>query len=222
MASYSVGAAAAGVSQADGESVFKGRVSFELLVSAIAIAWAVFLRQSSVLYALMMWSFSQGLMNAVTTCFPGTAIRTTHVTGSLTDLGLGLGRWFRARKEGVSRTARPSLRLPLFLALQVLSFGHGGFLAHQMHGAVGVEAAFVPALVLAILSLGRPSRFSAAGVADTRFSMAGVKKWRAFVQKEHNEEKENKKKAMKAKAKKELAEKVEEKLTAEVKKPTAE
>merc|ERR1719265_2858273 len=215
MASYSVGAAAAGVSQADGESVFKGRVSFELLVSAIAIAWAVFLRESSVLYALMMWSFSQGLMNAVTTCFPGTAIRTTHVTGSLTDLGLGLGRWFRARKEGVSRTARPSLRLPLFLALQVLSFGHGGFLAHQMHGAVGVEAAFVPALVLAILSLGRPSRFSAAGVADTRFSMAGVKKWRAFVNEninKANEEKENKKKAMEAKAKKELAEKVEEKL----------
>jgi uncharacterized membrane protein YoaK (UPF0700 family) len=41
-----------------------------------------------------------GLQNSMTTKFSGNMIRTTHVTGSLTDIGLTLGRMARGHMDG--------------------------------------------------------------------------------------------------------------------------
>lgn len=56
-----------------------------------------------------------GLQNGLTSSFRGMAIRTTHFTGTVTDLGLMLGR---ARRQGIEKwkAAVLSLTLLLFLA----------------------------------------------------------------------------------------------------------
>jgi uncharacterized membrane protein YoaK (UPF0700 family) len=53
-----------------------------------------------------------GLQNAMTTKFSGNMIRTTHVTGSLTDIGIALGRMWRGRHDQAWKLA---LLIPLVL-----------------------------------------------------------------------------------------------------------
>jgi uncharacterized membrane protein YoaK (UPF0700 family) len=61
-----------------------------------------------------------GLQNAMASSYCGLMIRTTHVTGTVTDIGVMLGHWIRHRQiQGWK------LR---FLCLLVLSFGVGGWI----------------------------------------------------------------------------------------------
>ncbi len=72
-----------------------------------------------------------GLQNAMTSSYCGLLIRTTHVTGMVTDIGVMLGHWLRHR-----RVERWKLG---FLACLVLGFGLGGWLgawADLRHGPV--------------------------------------------------------------------------------------
>lgn len=55
-----------------------------------------------------------GLQNGLTSSFRGMAIRTTHFTGTVTDLGLMLGR---ARRQGIERWKAAVLSLTLVLFL---------------------------------------------------------------------------------------------------------
>jgi uncharacterized membrane protein YoaK (UPF0700 family) len=71
-----------------------------------------------------------GLQNAMTSSYCGLMIRTTHVTGTMTDIGVMLGHWIRHR-----RIERWKLG---FLTTVILSFGAGGWL-----GAMG-DARFGP------------------------------------------------------------------------------
>jgi uncharacterized membrane protein YoaK (UPF0700 family) len=60
-----------------------------------------------------------GLQNAMTSSYCGLVIRTTHVTGTMTDLGVMLGHWLRHRQIDSRKLG--------FLAAVVLSFGAGGW-----------------------------------------------------------------------------------------------
>jgi len=102
--------------------------------------------------ALLLLSFSQGLQNGITSRFSGLALRTTHMTGALTDAGLILGQWVRARYHGKEP---PSLRKPKLFLLCVLSFAAGGFIANLLRKVLGTSAALVPASLLALVASGR-------------------------------------------------------------------
>lgn len=70
--------------------------------------------------ALPIVALACGLQNALTTSYCGLLIRTTHVTGMVTDIGMMLGHWLRHRQvEGWK------LR---FLCSLVASFGVGSWL----------------------------------------------------------------------------------------------
>ena len=104
-----------------------------------------------VLSAIPLLCFVMGLQNATVTKLSGARIRTTHVTGLVTDLGIEVGKllfWNRARDDDLNDTPvmadRPKM---ILLSLLLLSFFVGG-----MTGALGFSRfGFVFALPLAAL-----------------------------------------------------------------------
>ncbi|WP_420846250.1 YoaK family protein [Microvirga brassicacearum] len=103
-----------------------------------------------VLSAVPLLCFIMGLQNATVTKLSGARIRTTHVTGLVTDLGIEFGKllfWNRSRDERYGSPViadRPKMRL---LSLLLGSFFVGGII-----GALGFShLGFLFALPLAAL-----------------------------------------------------------------------
>jgi uncharacterized membrane protein YoaK (UPF0700 family) len=85
---------------------------------------------------VMLLCFIMGLQNAVITKLSRAEIRTTHITGVVTDIGIELGKaiyWNRVHAEGQDRVKADKDRLTA-LSLLVLCFFAGGFL-----GALGFK-----------------------------------------------------------------------------------
>ena len=109
-----------------------------LLLAALASAdlWlAGHLRGLLLAYGL---SFLMGLQNAVVTRISNARVRTTHVTGMVTDIGIELGNladlaWHRAGR-GQSEYNRSKLRLHGFTVLSFLAGGVLGILAYRQAG----------------------------------------------------------------------------------------
>jgi uncharacterized membrane protein YoaK (UPF0700 family) len=92
---------------------------------------------------VMLLCFIMGLQNAVITKLSGSVIRTTHITGVVTDIGIELGKLL-VRSERFNRTHLVTLILLL------LSFFLGGVM-----GAVGFkQLGYVSTLPLALVLVG--------------------------------------------------------------------
>lgn len=90
-------------------------------------------QRSFVTVTILLLCFVMGLQNAVITKISGAVIRTTHVTGIATDLGIDVGRWvFRKAMTNVEFVPTPQ-RMPM-LAVLLASFFVGGLI-----GAVGFQ-----------------------------------------------------------------------------------
>jgi uncharacterized membrane protein YoaK (UPF0700 family) len=82
---------------------------------------------------ILLLCFVMGVQNAVITKISGAVIRTTHVTGIATDLGIDLGRAvFRKTMGAAAMTPLPN-RMPM-LAILLVAFFLGG-----LAGAVGFQ-----------------------------------------------------------------------------------
>jgi len=115
---------------------------FGLFGAAISGFASLFLPLTVLLLCFMM-----GLQNAVITKISHAEIRTTHVTGLVTDLGIELGKWVyinRLKGPGAVRANRQRLRLQ---ALLIACFFVGG-----LSGAWGFKAwGYITTLPLAVL-----------------------------------------------------------------------
>jgi len=86
---------------------------------------------------VLLIALACGLQNAATSSYCGLMIRTTHVTGTVTDLGVMLGHWLRHRH--VERR-----KLALMLGL-VLAFGTGVLLGAAANAHWGPDCLLFPA-----------------------------------------------------------------------------
>lgn len=96
-------------------------------------------------YALLWAAVAMGIQNAMVSHYKGTIIRTTHLSGVLTDLGLALG--YRVRGLWVDRR-----RVILHLAI-LSGFLVGGLLASWLYPHLKLNAFLIPALLSALLSV---------------------------------------------------------------------
>ncbi|MCD9095393.1 YoaK family protein [Luteimonas fraxinea] len=87
-----------------------------------------------------------GLQNAMTSFYSGSAIRSTHLTGFFTDLGLVVGQTVRGDRL-------PRKRFSLML-LVLGTFSLGGILAAKLFQVMGFAALTVPSLVVFGAALG--------------------------------------------------------------------
>jgi uncharacterized membrane protein YoaK (UPF0700 family) len=103
---------------------------------------------------VMLLCFMMGLQNAVISKLSNAEIRTTHVTGIITDIGIELGKlvyWNRHELPGQPEVManRPRLRL---LSTLALSFFVGGVLGALSFNHVGYVATVPLALLLVALA----------------------------------------------------------------------
>ncbi len=91
-----------------------------MLVEGALLAIATGLLMARYRLGLPMVAMACGLQNAMTSSYCGLVIRTTHVTGTVTDIGVMLGHWIRHRQIDSTKLG--------FLVAVVLSFGTGGWL----------------------------------------------------------------------------------------------
>ncbi|MDZ4332054.1 YoaK family protein [Pseudomonas sp.] len=108
---------------------------------------------------VMLLCFIMGLQNALITKLSRAEIRTTHITGIITDIGIELGKlfyWNRTRGPDIARVMadRQRLRVLSLLALYfflggvigALGFNHLGYIATVPLALLLVLLASVPAL----------------------------------------------------------------------------
>lgn len=103
---------------------------------------------------VMLLSFIMGLQNALITKLSRSEIRTTHITGLVTDLGIELGKmayWNSPRAADLPRVqANPErLRILLLLAMSFFVGGVSGALGFKQ---IGYLATVPLALVLVVLA----------------------------------------------------------------------
>ena len=103
----------------------------------------------------VLLSFVMGMHNAVSSTLSKTEVRTTHMTGNTTDLGLGLSHLLyanRARTRKMSPVVADRRRLGLH-GILVLSFFIGALVGALAFARYGYACALPLAAVLVLLSL---------------------------------------------------------------------
>ena len=128
-----------------------------LLEAALLIAFGLIGARLAELHSLfvpatvMLLCFIMGLQNAVITKLSNAEIRTTHVTGMITDIGIELGKlayWNRSRPED---TGMPAVQVNRD-RLQALLLLVGSFVVGAVGGAFGFKhLGYVSTVPLALL-----------------------------------------------------------------------
>jgi uncharacterized membrane protein YoaK (UPF0700 family) len=141
-------------------------IGVQAILLALLAVWMSFSmsdgQTSAGIYFALFAAFAMGLQNATITHISGAEIRTTHVTGVITDLGLEgiqfLIWWrdkMRSRKNStrLARTLRLSRRHPTFLRLLLLasilgSFGFGAMIGTILLARISEFVMVVPVCFL--------------------------------------------------------------------------
>jgi len=96
-------------------------------------------------YGLLWACVAMGLQNAMVSHYKGTIIRTTHLSGVLTDLGLALGYIARGLKV---ENRRIILHLLIFSGFLI-----GGIIAASVHPYLKLQSFLLPAILSLTLSI---------------------------------------------------------------------
>lgn len=98
--------------------------------------------------------FLMGFQNATVTHLSGARVRTTHMTGMLTDLGMELALWFDHRRTGNRWEGATNVRERLRLhGAIILSFGLGGIAGMVLEARYGTADLLLMGGLLVALAL---------------------------------------------------------------------
>ncbi len=154
-----------------------------LMLAGIALAgqmglfgpFGASVEQPSDFLLLSLLSFAMGLQNAAVSTSTGQAVRTTHVTGPATDLGVQLASAFITRSEARSKALQGAmLRAGKILAfasggaLMVPAVSAGGYLAFLIPGTFVLTAtvlSFIPGISVEMPSAAQPAMSRDARIA---------------------------------------------------------
>lgn len=150
VAAFFAGAALCGVVVRDGSLQLGRRYGVALLLESALLALAVPLLGRAHLGGELLAAAACGLQNGMATTYTGAIVRTTHMTGVLTDLGLFVGR----RLRGIAASGRHARLHATLLAGFVLGGLAGGWgFARFSHAALLLPAAATGAAALGYLML---------------------------------------------------------------------
>lgn len=114
-----------------------------LMIEAAILSLSLVLHDRHILLQLAPLALAAGLQNAMATQYSRAIVRTTHMTGVLTDIGIAIGK-------AVARRGVTGWRLFLYLAL-FLGFAVGGILGALGYSRLGHDALLFP---IAVTGLG--------------------------------------------------------------------
>ncbi|WP_372762010.1 YoaK family protein [Pseudoalteromonas sp.] len=116
-----------------------------LFIEGLLLLASAYLLHNTIVYGIVLASAACGLQNALATNYSGAVVRTTHLTGIFTDLGLMLGR----ACKGEAIDAR---KFMVFLLI-TLGFLCGGVMGFILFARLSVMTLAVPAIMCFILSI---------------------------------------------------------------------
>lgn len=142
---FCAGAAVSGFAIRDSNLHLGRRYGVSLVSEALLllVSWTIFDKRP--LVGQILVSFTCGLQNAMATTYSGAVVRTTHVTGLFTDLGIQLGNWCAGVK-----VMKKKIKLQLLL---VSGFFAGCLLSAFAYPAAGKGVLFFPIAVASILAV---------------------------------------------------------------------
>jgi uncharacterized membrane protein YoaK (UPF0700 family) len=142
--SFVTGAVLSGLFVGDSTLRLGRRYGLTMLVEAALLCAAVPLFKHHNFLGSYLASCACGLQNAMASTYSGSTIRTTHVSGMFTDLGISLGH--RLRRMPVD-----PLRVRLCLLI-ISAFACGSAIGAAAFTRIGYNALYVPASVLVLIS----------------------------------------------------------------------
>ena len=146
MAAFVAGAALGGLIVQDSTLRLGRRYGVALSIEALLLALAVPLFQHQFAAGAVCAALACGLQNAMATTYSGAVVRTTHVSGMFTDLGIMLGHALRGM---------PLARRRLGLCVLVISFFFaGGLLGAVLFARFGYAALYLPAALTGVTGVG--------------------------------------------------------------------
>ena len=121
------------------------RYGVALLLESVLLCAAVPLLKSNSIFGIYSASCACGLQNAMVSTYSGAVVRTTHLSGMFTDLGIFLGHFMR----GIPVDSR-RLRLCFLIISAFLCGGIAGAVAFR---SLGYSALFIPSGLIAFTAL---------------------------------------------------------------------
>jgi uncharacterized membrane protein YoaK (UPF0700 family) len=143
--SFVVGAGVSGFVIGNESLKYGRRYGFMLLSIALLLLLCMYFLNSGEILGHYLASAACGLQNAMTSTFSGALVRTTHVTGLFTDLGIIIGLWLRGH-------AANRRRVLLYLTL-ITGFITGGLVGAISFTHLTFYAILIPAGLAASMAL---------------------------------------------------------------------
>jgi uncharacterized membrane protein YoaK (UPF0700 family) len=143
---FLAGAALAGLLIQDGAAGIGRRYGVALSIESVLLLAAIPLFEQQRFAGPLLAAAACGLQNALATSISGAVVRTTHVSGMFTDLGLGLGHALRG-------LPLPRRRLALCL-LVIACFLVGSVIGTLSFARIGYRALLLPAAVTGLAGIG--------------------------------------------------------------------
>lgn len=135
------------------ELISKRRMDFEYVIPILIEVVILFLaavfgnelveKNPNILVYLLL--FSMGLQNSLVTTISGAVVRTTHLTGLFTDLGIELSQLFFYKKKEQKRKLHASIRLRLTI---ISFFFIGGVIGGVLYALIDLYTLFFGGVVL--------------------------------------------------------------------------
>lgn len=124
------------------------------MLAALGMAAPAVAARERVAFVVLGLSLLLGFQNALSTRISGARVRTTHVTGAVTDIGMGLGMIMSAVCLHNATVDIPAWKARIRLQGRVLvAFVTGGTFGVVFYGFEGLRLLFVVAVALAIAAL---------------------------------------------------------------------
>jgi uncharacterized membrane protein YoaK (UPF0700 family) len=120
-------------------------VAEALLLLAVAVAGDAIRGQYPSVLAFMLL-FAMGMQNSLVTTISNSLVRTTHLTGLFTDLGIELSQLFFYKRPDQRKKLISSIRLRIRI---ITFFFLGGVAAGFLYSRMGIYTLIIPSLLLA-------------------------------------------------------------------------
>lgn len=145
MLSFILGAAYSGFIIGNTALKLGRRYSLVLITESLLLFLSMYMLNHSLLIGHFFASAVCGLQNAMTSTYSGAVVRTTHVSGLFTDLGVALGLRFRGHKT--------DLRKITLYSVLIIGFIMGGIVGSFLFTIFLFSALLVPCILTAFIAM---------------------------------------------------------------------
>ncbi|MEP6908634.1 MAG: YoaK family protein [Pseudoxanthomonas sp.] len=142
---FMAGAVASGLIIQDSTLQLGRRYGVVLTIEALLLVAAVPLFERQLIAGALLAAAACGLQNAMASTYSGSLIRTSHVTGLLTDLGIAVGHALRGLPVAKRRIA--------LCVLVILGFLAGGVAGAWLYSHFGYRTLYFPAALTGSVGL---------------------------------------------------------------------